>query len=92
MGDDPESGGEVGKLSCKSHLWGRQTPADLHSAVIRSPASLHAEKFSGPLFSWQENRNVEKQTDCRCWDLDNLASRRTAISSTLCIIGINVIF
>lgn len=28
MGGDPESGGEVGKLSCKSHLWDRQTPAD----------------------------------------------------------------
>ena len=39
MGGDPESGGEVGKLSSKSHLWDRQTPADLHSALIRSPAS-----------------------------------------------------
>lgn len=35
--------------------------------------SVHA-KYSGPLFSWQENRNLEKQPDCICWNLDNLAS------------------
>lgn len=82
------SGGEIGKvvillgrvsLTCGTDPCDKIEPQPwdrLPFGVDVQPALSVRAEHSGPLFSWQQNRNLEKQPVCRCWDLDNLANSK----------------
>lgn len=62
------------KLGSLVVLWGRVSPVGqiragqaFAGSSAAWPPCVHAKEHSGPLFRWQEIRNLEKQPDCRCW-------------------------
>lgn len=70
---------KLGRSMCRFQvLLGRVSPVgDLRSV---GTGSLPTALRPGPLFSWQENRNLENQPVCRCWGLDNWAKLKNGYS------------